>query len=423
MAINVGVAQIDITPPSGLALTGYIARDGNATGCHDPLFAKALFFHNDTTQAVLITCDLLGLHGRDVATIRSAIATATGVPPTHVMITCSHTHAGPAVMFLQDCGEIDAAYLATLHRQLVDLVLTAQANLRPARFGLGVGEVRAGVHNRRTPGDVTDPTLGILRITDHQGQPLANVLNFTCHPTCLTGENRLWSAEYPGYAVAKVQAATGAITLFITGAIGDVGPIERGWPVLEQLGEAVAHEALRVLPNISVKSWRKLAVATQSVALPLLTPPTTAALAQEIAEQQQQTSTTTPGTLPFHPKIPGAMLAWAQRILGQIEQGQDLTVVHTEIQVLRVGTLVLVSAPGELFVELGLGVKRGAGRQAVFVCGFANDNIGYIPTRRAYPKGGYEIAEAYKYYGYAAACAPEAGEKYVATARQLMRAV
>jgi hypothetical protein len=264
--------------------------------------------------------------------------------------------------------------------------------------------------------------LGVLRIVDHHGQPLANLLNFACHPTCLTGENRLWSAEYPGYAVAKLQEATGAITLFITGAIGDVGPIERGWPVLEQLGEAVAMATLRILPTLSVKSWRKLAVSTQPVALPLLPTPSVAALEQERASQQAQ-ATATSGTLPFHPKIPGAMIAWAERILAQIAQGRDLTVVQTEIQVLRVGALMLVSAPGELFVELGLAIKRGAGRQSVFVCGFANDNIGYIPARRAYAKGGYEIAEAYKYYGYAAALAPEAGEQYVAMARHLMRTV
>jgi len=69
---------------------------------------------------------------------------------------------------------------------------------------------------------------------------------------------------------------------------------------------------------------------------------------------------------------------------------------------------------------LGLAVKAGAPTGHCFLCGFGNDNIGYIPTAQAYPQGGYEIADAYKYYGYPAALAPEAGQHYVATALQLV---
>jgi hypothetical protein len=47
---QVGVARIDITPPAG-----YIIHSGDkvAEGTGDPLFAKALVFDDDTTQAVL----------------------------------------------------------------------------------------------------------------------------------------------------------------------------------------------------------------------------------------------------------------------------------------------------------------------------------------------------------------------------------
>ena len=96
--------------------------------------------------------------------------------------------------------------------------------------------------------------------------------------------------------------------------------------------------------------------------------------------------------------------------------------VDAEIQVFRLGDLVLVGVPGEYFVELGLQIKEGIkedGAKQVMICGFANGNVGYIPARRAYPKGGYEVAEAYKYYGYAAAIAPEGGEQIVDSARRL----
>ena len=44
------------------------------------------------------------------------------------------------------------------------------------------------------------------------------------------------------------------------------------------------------------------------------------------------------------------------------------------------------------------------------VLGYANGDIGYIPTQPAYAQGGYEVEDAYKYYGYPAALAPQAGD-------------
>ncbi len=114
------------------------------------------------------------------------------------------------------------------------------------------------------------------------------------------------------------------------------------------------------------------------------------------------------------------MIGWAETTLAGLNANTIKPTVTTEVQAIRLGDLMLVSAPGELFNELGLALKYASGAQQTFICGFANDNIGYMPARRAYPHGGYEIAEAYKYYGYPAALAPEAGESYVAAAVRLM---
>ena len=420
-AIQAGVARVDITPAAGIALTGYIARAGKATGVHDPLYAKALVLDNQTTQVALLTVDVLGLHWSVVKAVRAAIEVATGIPANHVLISCSHTHAGPATMFLQGCGEIEEVYLAGLQEQLVTVTTNAWQSRRPARFGVGHGQVQEGVHNRRTPGDLIDPDLGILRVERATGEMLAVLLNYACHPTCITGENTLFSAEYCGYAANQIEEATGALTLFITGAIGDVGPITRGWETLEQIGRAVATEALRVLPQIGVSPWAALTAVNRTLDLPLLPLPTVAELETFLAAQQRLLADPELMQQPYQPQIVAAMIAWATTTLTKVMAQRAPTVVTTELQVLHVGDLALVSAPGELFVELGLAIKAGAASGHCFLCGFSNDNIGYIPTRRAYPHGGYEIADAYHYYGYPAALAPEAGELVVATAQQLLQ--
>lgn len=418
--MNAGVAQIDITPPIGTDLTGYIARGGPATGVHDPVYAKALVLDNGETQVALLTVDVLGLHLPFVTSVRTAIETQCGIPAAHILIACSHTHAGPATMLLEGCGVIDESYQTRLQQALVEVTHQAWSQRRPARFGVGHGAVTTGVHNRRNPGAIIDPALGILRVEEETGRLLAVVLNYTCHPTCVTGENRLISAEYCGYATAAVEAATGAITLFITGAIGDVGPAQRGWDVLELIGGAVATEALRRLPEIAVADWGRLHAVHQSLALPLQPLPTEGALTQTLAEIQQRLADPELMQQPYQPQIQGAMLAWATTTLEKVSTGRAASTVTTELQVLRIGDLALVSAPGELFVELGLAIKQGADVEHLFVCGFGNDNIGYIPTPQAYPQGGYEVAEAYKYYRYPAALAPAAGQQYVAIALQLL---
>ena len=46
----------------------------------------------------------------------------------------------------------------------------------------------------------------------------------------------------------------------------------------------------------------------------------------------------------------------------------------------------------------------------------ADGNPGYIPARVDYPAGGYEVAEAHRYYGLPAALAPGSAEALVAAA-------
>ncbi len=415
-----GAAQIDITPPIGMEMTGYAARAGSSTGVHDPLFAKALVLDNGVCQAAIITCDVLGFHKDFVAAVRADIEATTGIPGTNVLITCSHTHAGPASMFLQSCGEMDETWMVILRHQLVEVTQNAFSKRQPAKFGLGRGRFTTGVHNRRAPGDILDPEVGILRVVDEQAATIATFINYACHPTCLTGENQLFSAEYPGVLTDQVQQATGAISLFATGAIGDVGPAARGWPVYEAIGSGLAETVLNALPTLELTDWSRLSVASQTVDLPLQPLPTREQLAQFLAANQTPWTEAEKISDWVRVKVEFAMQQWVERTRAALAEDPVVTSVQTEVQVIRLGDVAFVSAPGELFVELGLAIKVGGGAKQTFICGFSNDNIGYIPARRAYPHGGYEVADAYKYYRYPAALAPEAGEKYVETAIQLL---
>lgn len=418
--IRVGVSQVDITPPAGLAMTGYIARLGNAVGAHDPLYARGLVFDDGQQRAALISCDVLAFDRHFVAATRSAIERRTGFPGANVLIACTHTHAGPATIFLRDCGEVDRAWMEELRRRLVAVLAAALEGLQPARVGFGRGYLADHSQNRRQPGDVMDPEVGVLRVDRTDGRPLAIALNFACHPTTLGPDNLLYSADYPGYTARQIEAATGATALFLTGAIGDVGPVQVGdYAAAETLGIAVADAALAVLPKITCQAGARVAVASEMLELPLLPLPSLREVEQVARASRAHLQAAEAAGEVVLARIHRAMLGWAEDTLAGLRLNSLARAVAAEVQVIRVGDGWLVGVPGELFVELGLAIKRGLQPHPVFICGYANDDIGYLPARSAYARGGYEVNDAYKYYGYPAALAPEAGEAVVAAALRL----
>lgn len=420
--LRAGAARIDITPPAGIDLTGFIARQNPNTGARDPLYARALVLDDDDHQIAIISCDLLGFDRKWIVEIRDRIARQSKLYAPQVMVACTHTHGGPATISLVDCGEVDANYVAWLLPRISEVVAQAQANLQPATLSAGSATSTTGVHNRRTPGDVIDPEVGLLQVEDATGRALAVVVNYTCHPTTLNHTNRQVTADYPGLVCSRLEEETGAITLFLMGAIGDVGPVLRGEESLATVGNAVADAALAALPALSPLNQVELETSGEIVALPLQPLPsrgdwlTWRANAEAAALAAEHAGNTA------RAKVEWAMVHWTERLFEEMQDGTLQPTVEAEVQVLRIGELAIVGVPGEFFVELGLQIKDGIRQRGVrqtMVVGFANGNVGYIPARRAYPKGGYEVAEAYKYYGYAAAIAPEGGEKIVACAVRL----
>jgi len=58
----------------------------------------------------------------------------------------------------------------------------------------------------------------------------------------------------------------------------------------------------------------------------------------------------------------------------------------------RIGNVVLLGHPSELFTEFGLGIKKASPAEHTFVVGYANDFVGYIPDRGDFERGGYAAA-------------------------------
>ena len=87
-----------------------------------------------------------------------------------------------------------------------------------------------------------------------------------------------------------------------------------------------------------------------------------------------------------------------------------------EVQVFQVNSdVAIVGLPGEVFVELGLAIKKGSPFKNTLIIELTNSHIAYVPTRDAFDRGGYETINS--------RLAPGGGEMMVESAIRLLKEI
>jgi hypothetical protein len=397
--IHCGTSKHKITPPipcnrwEGKELVG-ISRD---------IYARVVVLSHGTQKIALVLCDLLGISGELVNKIRNKIHRNIGFPGEAIQIACTHSHSTPDTI---GAGFEDQEYLQTLIDTICTAISEADAHQVPARLGWGRVPIRGLAHSRRkTLKDGTvyttrygvpstwrvkpeliasegqiDPDLTVVRIENLNGEIIAAISNFGCHASVALMSTHI-SGDFPGEAMHILEGVLGesSVVLCTNGAGADVDPTlempywgPRTDANAHHLGRIFAAQVLEELARIQVDDIIAIDAAQELVNLPVrsdwisLLEKEQERMEQEFSHGWQLSSVT-------------------KRIL------QD-RLIQTEIQALRVGGLVLVGFPGELFVESGLNLKSKFDDPAVAVLELANDNIGYLPTHSAFNTGGYEVA-------------------------------
>ncbi|MFC2076945.1 neutral/alkaline non-lysosomal ceramidase N-terminal domain-containing protein [candidate division KSB1 bacterium] len=374
----VGTAQVEITPPLGLAMSGWSHREHGATGIDDPLYLQAMVLSDGADTVALITADIINWPREQVLEIRRRVNLDTGIDPDHLMVSASHTHFGP------DLGK-KTAWLSNLPAWAAGAVRMAVDNMAPALIDAGVGAAPGLGYNRRgraPDGSISmvwhhpppeghrlvgpvDNSVGVIRIDSETGHPLAVLFNFAVHPVCNEDRFYDYSADYPGVARDLIESVVGGQAFFTLGTHGDINPVARREGAKRKTGVGLGAEVVRIWASLEPSDAGKIAAANRMVKLPL--------------------------------KEPTAV-------------NQHL---ETEVQVLRLGNNFLVGLPGEILVRIGQTIKEKAGRPNVFVTDVTNDHISYVPGREEFPIEGYEVGRS--------RVAPGADEILVRTALQLIQ--
>jgi hypothetical protein len=418
MTLRAGAAEVVTTPPVGTPLDGYGGRAGGATGVHDDLHARALALDDGTTQAAIVSVDLVGIDRRLVATIRERAEKATGIPAANIMVAATHTHAGPAGLR----RDLDEPLTEMMARTVAGAIEAAHRTMRPAVLKAGRGSVDSVSQNRRDPAGPFDDALRVLLFDspDPRDGAIASVVNFACHPTVLFGTNMLISADYPGHAIRTVQGVLGdAPVLFLNGACGDVNPawIEQRHDEAQRVGTIVGSEAARRLQELRPlgnqhKVWTirwdelsdkpvtsgelvepRIRVLSRNVAAPLrrLEPP--AWYDTRMAELERQREAIDEGDAEAMRRVMEQIVRYRTErgVAERIHVGGEQRFAHPEVQAISLGeSCTVLGLPGEFFVETGRAIQEAAAMPHLLVACYANHYVGYLVPRHSFDEGGYE---------------------------------
>lgn len=415
----VGFSQKVITPPLGVAMAGYSARQGVSQGTHDDLFARALVLYDGATKVALLVCDLLLITGGLVAAVRKRVAEVTDINEHNVLVCATHTHSGPMVWlpdedreyFFSAGNPVNKHWQEMLPKLLCEVVEDANQSLQPIT-AIGIGESSATLcANRRMIdpfGNVhllpnvhkpTDSQIGILEVQKEKNTVL--LINYACHPVVLCEDNLLYSGDYPAFAITYMEqrAERSFKVIFTNGACGNLDPLIRGdFNKASEMGKFLAETVLNEVSKLKSLNQLNLAVNSFIVSLPLKNLPTRDELQQYVKRIRDILDRH--GNNPdFHFQRLKNEYDLALQKLYLLEQAYkrfplraDKGAMEAEIQIIKLNKeIALIGIPGELFNEIGKDIKLASPFSHTYILGCCNDYIGYIPTAQAYIEGGYEV--------------------------------
>ena len=394
------VVEVDITPPVGTGLDGYVARKGNSLGIHDPLLGQVLLLDLGEQQLVLISLDLLGITLEWTQQIREGIAQAIGVPTDHTLVACSHTHSGAAGFMPPSPGITsfeDPKLKKSVARKLIGAAIRAKQGLLPAQIGVGRGNVRGIGLNRNDPlnGPVDDEVI-VMNVIDIDGNPIAVWVNHGCHPTVLGPENLYYSADYPGAMRSNLRKIyPNTVFLFTNGASGDVSTRftrrDQSYNEVERMGRLLAGEVLKVMQTNNPQQGVKLSAITKEIELKFRSFPDKHTTQLEIERFKAKLEKLIASGA-SHGEIRRAITR-VQGAEGQAEMANGIrgrSSNTSQIQILTIGDLTLVGLPGETFTSTVLDIKSSSSKSNICVVSYANDYQGYFPDAFSINTGSYE---------------------------------
>jgi neutral ceramidase len=453
--MRAAVATVDIAPPLGLPMAGFVRRQEGATWHGLPLEASVLVLESSGRRVVLCSVDTIGIPVAEADALRAEVAELTRADPAGVLLNWNHTHKAPPACrsFVERTGLLETegddrfdAYWEVLRSQVLAAAVEALARLELAAVVWGVGEVDLSVNRRERGPDgaivhgwnvdgLLDRQVVSFQVQRRNGSAIATLVGYGCHTVSVGMDFPGYSSDFAGAMRQRIRAWTGGDCLFFQGAAGNVLPrlsFVETEDEAQRMGDVLAAEVIRTFAGRSAWPQRLvqrtdgslipmilfryedgpeaepvLDAAEQRVDFPFLPLPELEALDEASREYDaavDEARARGAGAaelrgLVYHAK-------WARTTLAEFRAGRAPTSIEASIHAVRIGDGVIITAPGEAFTEIGMAIKERSPGGPTLFAGYTNGAVGYFPTADAYPEGGYEPAYSNRSYGQPAPVSP-----------------
>jgi len=389
--LRAGYGERIITPPLGVDLCGYgFYLDRKADNVLDDLKVRALYLSDGDRALILIVCDLIGLTVDFSDRIRAEVASAHRIPASHVLLACTHTHSGPAAQPLPGLGEVDAAYMKSVAKRIIEAAGEAVDDSLPSEFRFAFEAIEPIGYNRRD-NDFRDIDPRLRAVIFKTERAKIYLLNYACHPVVF-GPRKDISADWPGAWIREIEK-DGHRAVFFQGFCGDIDPVTQmnrwgqGTPEdLQFYGDFLKRRLDKAEKFAEVQDRTGLAAAEKRIRLPLNI------YGKRDIEREAAAFRKKYSQFPGAEKFAGE---WRAGALANFRARQKTPFLeNVPIQAMAFGPLKILGLPGEVFCRIGLKLQKAFA--PLVPIGYANGSIGYIPSRNAYRDGS----------DYACYCAP-----------------
>jgi hypothetical protein len=416
--LRVGASAVELEADDSMVIAGGITA-GKASGQEGKLRVVAFVFEKNSVKLALAACDVLMLARQYLDPVVAEIEKSIGIPATHVLINCTHTHHAPSTVQVHDyiAGE---PFTRRVQRGIVEAVRQANANLSHEdctfHFRLGKEET-VGQNSRQLLPDGQiywvgprtnfvratgpfDPELPVFAFQDSTHKLRALLFNHSTHTIGPRQPGKRSPAFY-GLAAQELETELGGIVGFLEGASGSTHNLSLSG---DEMTTRIKRAVLDALAQAKARPVQRLAARKRLFRFRVRQ-------FDEAAEDEAVTRYCRRYVSTVDNTVIRVFRDMRKALASQ--QGRER---ETWLQVVLLGDVAIAGVPGECFTQLGLDIKNRSPFLYTYVAELANDWVGYLPDLAAHQLGGYQV-----WMGYHSYAEPGTGERMVEQLTAMLR--
>ncbi len=401
--MKTGFAVVSINPKEPSYLSGY-APYRMSTGIHDDIYVRALIWGSDE-PIVMIQFDLVVIDTQ----LKQAIAERLekhGYASERILVSATHTHSSLAhvmdtnrePLMKMVSGDFSIERIHEMADKAEEAIIHAAKSMKETTIRM-CETMYQGLGSNRTDAALPgDQQLAIIELRQNDGTNIL-IYNISCHATVMDQSNTLISADFPGSIYDQLKD-TYAMVMFLNGSCGDMSTRfnrkESTFAECDRLASGVVNAIKQTVENQEEKPLSAISMENFTVTLPLRKPLTLEVAKAQYDNAQKELDTkirehASQGEIRLaKEKCTGAQFQLLEaenyNTCADQSQADDIAVPCSLMNVMGQRILFI---PLELYSKLSLQIKA---KEAIWIVGYTNHHLGYMPDHEAYEKHDYESA-------------------------------